>query len=40
MLLDKGYRFDVLDAVLAECGYNPAKAYRTVTELPCHGRPT
>jgi glycyl-tRNA synthetase len=33
MLLDKGYRFDVLDAVLAECGYNPAKAYRTVTEL-------
>ena len=26
-------RFDVLDAVLAECGYNPAKAYRTVTEL-------
>ena len=33
MLLDKGFRFDVLDAVLAECGYNPAKAYRTVTEL-------
>jgi glycyl-tRNA synthetase len=33
MLLDKGYRFDVLDAVLAECGYNPAKAYRTVKEL-------
>ena len=33
MLSDKGYRFDVIDAVVAECGYNPAKAYRTVTEL-------
>lgn len=33
MLLDQGFRFDVLDAVLPECGANPALAYRTVKEL-------
>jgi glycyl-tRNA synthetase beta subunit len=33
MLLDQGFRFDVLDAVLPACGSNPALAYRTVKEL-------
>jgi glycyl-tRNA synthetase len=33
MLLDQGFRFDVLDAVLPECGYNPALAFRTVKTL-------
>lgn len=33
MLLDQGFRFDVLDAVLPECGKNPALAYRTVKGL-------
>ncbi len=33
MLLDQGFRFDVLDSVLPACGSNPALAYRTVKEL-------
>ena len=33
MLLEQGYRFDVLDAVLAECGNNPALANLNIKEL-------
>lgn len=33
MLLEQGFRFDILDAVLPECGHNPALAFRTVNEL-------
>jgi glycyl-tRNA synthetase len=33
MLLDQGFRFDVLDAVLTECGNLPALANRNVKEL-------
>lgn len=33
MMLDQGFRYDILDAVLPECGNNPALAYRTVKEL-------
>ncbi len=32
-LLDEGYRFDVVDAVLAARGDNPLRAYRTVQDL-------
>lgn len=32
-LLDEGYRFDVVDAVLAARGDDPLRAYRTVQEL-------
>jgi len=32
-LTDQGYRYDVVDAVLAEQGYNPAGVYRAVKEL-------
>ncbi len=33
MLLDQGFRFDVLDAVLTECGNLPARANRNIKEL-------
>ncbi len=33
MLLDQGFRYDILDAVLPECGYNPALAFRAVNTL-------
>ena len=32
-LTDQGYRYDVVDAVLAEQGHNPAGVYRAVKEL-------
>ncbi len=32
-LLDEGYRYDVVDAVLAERGDDPYRAYRTVQDL-------
>jgi glycyl-tRNA synthetase len=33
VLLDEGYRYDVVDAVVAEQGHNPAKAAQAVREL-------
>jgi glycyl-tRNA synthetase len=33
LLLDQGYRYDVIDSVLATQGYNPARAARAVKEL-------
>jgi len=32
-LLDNGHRYDMVDAVLAERGYDPALAYRTLLDL-------
>jgi glycyl-tRNA synthetase len=33
VLLDKGYRYDIVDAVIAGQGYNPARAARAVQDL-------
>ncbi len=33
VLLDEGYRYDIVDAVVAGQGYNPAKAAQAVNEL-------
>jgi glycyl-tRNA synthetase len=33
VLLDEGYRYDIVDAVVAEQGHNPAKAAQAVKEL-------